>query len=40
MNDALVAADERRHDSGVDLTVYECDFCQGWHMGNRAGRQE
>jgi hypothetical protein len=25
----------RRQDSGVELTVYRCDVCSAWHMGNR-----
>ncbi len=35
---ALGAADERRRESGADLNVYQCDFCNAWHMGNRGGR--
>jgi hypothetical protein len=37
--DALSAADERGRESDVDLGVYRCDFCGGWHMG-RSGRRE
>jgi len=37
--EAQAAADDRRHESGADLDVYRCDFCQSWHMGNRAGRE-
>jgi hypothetical protein len=37
--DALSAADERGQESGVDLGVYRCDFCGGWHMG-RLGRRD
>jgi hypothetical protein len=37
--DALSAADERGRESDVDLGVYRCDFCSGWHMG-RSGRRE
>jgi hypothetical protein len=33
-------ADERRRISGVDLSVYRCDFCPAWHMGNSGGRHE
>ena len=32
--DALTAALMRRQDSGVALTVYRCDVCSAWHMGN------
>ena len=32
--DALTAALVRRRDSGVELTVYRCDVCSAWHMGN------
>ncbi len=32
--DALTAALVRREDSGVELTVYRCDVCSAWHMGN------
>lgn len=32
--DALTAALVRRQDSGVELTVYRCDVCSAWHMGN------
>lgn len=37
--EALRAADDRARESGVDLGVYRCDFCGGWHMGKRSGRQ-
>jgi hypothetical protein len=30
---AAGAADERRLATGVELNVYECDICRGWHMG-------
>jgi hypothetical protein len=36
--DALSMADERRHETGVDLNVYQCDYCSGWHMGSSGGR--
>jgi hypothetical protein len=36
--DALVAADERGKEAGVELGVYRCAFCNGWHMGRRGGR--
>jgi hypothetical protein len=32
--EALGVADEQRQDFGVDLSVYRCDFCSSWHMGN------
>jgi hypothetical protein len=38
--DAWAMADERRQDSGAELTVYRCDFCAAWHMGNARGREE
>ena len=37
-SDALVAADMRRQESGVDLNVYRCDVCSAWHMGKPNGR--
>ncbi|MGO9854518.1 MAG: hypothetical protein ACLPYY_05705 [Acidimicrobiales bacterium] len=37
-SDALVAADVRRQESGVDLNVYRCDVCSAWHMGKPNGR--
>jgi hypothetical protein len=37
--DALRAADDRCKESGAELGVYRCDFCGGWHMGKRSGRQ-
>jgi hypothetical protein len=36
--DALLAADDRGQEAGVDLGVYRCPFCDGWHMGKRGGR--
>ena len=33
-------ADERRWESGVVLSVYRCDLCSAWHMGNPGGREE
>ena len=38
--EALAVADERRAETGVDLSVYRCDFCSAWHMGNAEGRHE
>ena len=37
--EALSVADERRDDTGLDLNVYRCDFCSGWHMGSAEGRR-
>jgi hypothetical protein len=37
--EAHAAADDRRRESGADLAVYRCDYCQAWHMGNRVGRE-
>jgi hypothetical protein len=37
--EALSVADERRHDTGLELTVYRCDVCSSWHMGNAEGRR-
>lgn len=36
-SDALTAAFVRRQESGVELNVYRCDVCSGWHMGNPPG---
>ena len=36
--DALTAALVRRQESGVELSVYRCDVCAAWHMGNTRGR--
>ena len=38
--DALSAADDRRNESGSRLSVYECPYCSGWHMGGRSGEAE
>ncbi|MGA2472534.1 MAG: hypothetical protein ABSG39_03435 [Acidimicrobiales bacterium] len=40
MSEALAMADERRREAGADLSVYRCDFCGAWHMGNSGGRNE
>jgi hypothetical protein len=32
-------ADERRLDTGVILSVYRCEFCSAWHLGNADGRE-
>ena len=37
--EALSVADERRHDTGVGLNVYRCDYCSAWHLGNSEGRR-
>jgi len=37
-SDALTAALVRRQESGVELSVYRCDVCAAWHMGNTRGR--
>jgi hypothetical protein len=34
--EALGAADEQIALSGARLTVYQCPFCSGWHMGGRS----
>jgi hypothetical protein len=33
-SDALTAALIRRQESGVNLSVYRCDVCASWHLGN------
>jgi len=33
--EALSVAEERRHETGIDLGVYRCDVCACWHMGSR-----
>jgi hypothetical protein len=38
--DAYAAAEERRQESGADLNVYRCTFCDSWHMGNSSRRGE
>ena len=35
--EAMSVAEERRHETGVELSVYRCDVCAGWHMGSRDG---
>jgi hypothetical protein len=37
--DALDAAHDRARESGIELGVYRCGFCGGWHMGRRSGRE-
>ena len=37
---AWAAATERSAESGVELTVYACEVCSGWHMGRPHGRDE
>jgi hypothetical protein len=34
--EALSVADERSAESRTRLVVYECPYCQGWHMGGRS----
>jgi len=36
----LAVAEERRAETGADLSVYRCEFCSAWHMGNAEGRHE
>jgi hypothetical protein len=36
--EAWSMADERRGDTGVDLNVYRCDVCSGWHLGRSSER--
>lgn len=36
--DANAAAEELWHETGADLGVYRCAFCNGWHMGRRGRR--
>ncbi len=38
--DALHAADERAREADVQLQVYRCEFCGGWHMGSRNRRDD
>jgi hypothetical protein len=38
--EALAVADERRAETGADLSVYRCELCSAWHMGNAGGRHE
>jgi len=38
--EAWSMADERRQETGVILSVYRCDMCRSWHMGNSSGRDE
>jgi hypothetical protein len=37
--EALSVADERRYDTGLELTVYRCEVCSSWHMANAEGRR-
>ncbi len=39
-DEALRAAGERQIDSGTDLQVYQCAYCEGWHMARRRGRPD
>lgn len=38
-SEALVAAYDRSQDADAELGVYECPYCDGWHMGRRSGRR-
>jgi len=38
--EALSAAEDRAREAGADLQVYRCEFCGGWHMGRRNGRDQ
>ncbi|HUZ10570.1 MAG TPA: hypothetical protein VMU76_10440 [Acidimicrobiales bacterium] len=31
--DAAAAASDQSREAGIELGVYRCDFCDGWHMG-------
>ncbi|MCL4446071.1 MAG: hypothetical protein M1134_04245 [Actinobacteria bacterium] len=35
---ALATAQLRASEAGVDLGVYQCEFCNGWHMGRSTNR--
>jgi hypothetical protein len=39
-DDALAMAEDRRRESGVQLSVYRCEVCAAWHMGSSGGRHE
>jgi hypothetical protein len=34
--EALGAAEERGAEAGTKLSVYQCPYCNGWHMGSRS----
>ncbi len=36
----MSVADQRRYETGVSLNVYQCGFCQGWHMGSAENRED
>jgi hypothetical protein len=38
--EAALAAADQSLEAGVTLGVYQCSFCQGWHMGRPGGRME
>ncbi|HMD47136.1 MAG TPA: hypothetical protein VKG43_13305 [Acidimicrobiales bacterium] len=38
--EAQMAAAERGAEGGVDLGVYRCEYCSGWHMGRTSPRQD
>ncbi len=37
--DAQLAASDRSADIGYDLDVYQCAFCNGWHMARVSDRR-
>jgi len=37
--EALRAANVQQLESGIDLHVYECDFCARWHLGSSRARK-
>jgi hypothetical protein len=38
--EAMAVAADRARESGIELGVYRCGFCHGWHMGRRSSRDE
>jgi hypothetical protein len=37
---ALSIANQRAMEDGIQLNVYQCDFCTGWHLGSTAARAD
>jgi hypothetical protein len=37
VEDANRASFHHRMESGADLDPYRCEYCGGWHLGNRPG---